>query len=371
MQFLFFYEFTTVSTMTKPFVLKEHIFTFLFWLVFTFVLWCNFQTSTEKYLAMLQAIIIGIGSFTFTHFLTNKLLPKALRAKKMKRFLIQTIMVIFLLSLIFSFIFTYLEEFPKNHLPERFVDHLPILWQGFYMSLPASFLINGSACGIKFYKEHGRIERDHILLQQAHLENQLKLLQDQINPHLVFNIMNHIHILMNTDTQLADFLLMKFSDILRYQLYHCNQPLVPLDKEIEYLQNLVEVEKLRWGNELDVKATWNINNKKAEIAPLLLVPFIENAFKYVCRLPGHKGYVKISCTEENEKLFFYVENSYTDMTLYKKKDGAGGIGLQNVKKRLKLQYPDLYNLKIESDDQVYTVTLTLELSKENEQQYDS
>ncbi|WP_284462404.1 histidine kinase [Chryseobacterium sp.] len=352
--------------MTKSFVLREYIFTFIFWLVFTIVLWCNFQTDTDKYLASIQAVIIAISSFMFTHFLTNKLLPKALRAKKMKRFLIQTVMVIFLLSIIFSVIFTYLEVSPKRQLPPNFWDHIPFLWKGFYMSLPASFLINGSACGIKFYKEHGRIERDHILLQQAHLENQLKLLQDQINPHVVFNILNHIHILMKRDTELADFLLMKFSDILRYQLYHCNQNLVPLDKEIEYLQNLVEVEKLRWGNELDVKAIWEIGSKKAFIAPLLLVPFIENAFKYVCRLPGHKGYIKINYKEEAGNLSFYVENSYSDVTMYKKKDGAGGIGLQNVKKRLKLQYPDSHDLKIESDGLVYKVTLTLKLSDKNE-----
>lgn len=353
--------------MTKPFVLKEYIFSFIFWLVLTIVLWCNFQTDTEKYLAMIQAVIVAVSSFTFTHFLTSRLLPKALQAKKMKQFLIQAIMVIFILSIIFSIIFTYFEAGPKNQLPPDFRDHLPFLWRGFYMSLPASFLINGTACGIKFYKEHGKIERDHILLQQAHLENQLKLLQDQINPHVIFNILNHIHILMKHDTQLADYLLMKFSAILRYQLYHCNQNLVPLDKEIEYLQNLIEVEKLRWGNELDVKSTLEITNKNILIVPLLLVPFIENAFKYVCRLPGQTGYVKIFCKEENNTLSFYVENSYSEMAVHKKKDG--GIGLQNVKKRLKLQYPGAYDLKIESDNLVYKVSLTLKLSEKNEQYY--
>jgi len=352
--------------MTKSFVLKEYIFTFIFWLVLAIVLWCNFQTTTEKYLAMIQAFIIVSFSFTFTHFLTNKLLPKALREKKMKRFLLQAVMVIFILSFIFAVVFTYLEVAPKEQLPKYFSGHLPFLWKGFYMSLPASFLINGAACGIKFYKEHGRIERDHILLQQAHLENQLKLLQDQINPHVVFNILNHIHILMKTDTQLADFLLMKFSDILRYQLYHCNQAMVPLDKDVEYLQNLVEVEKLRWGNELDVKANWEIGNRKAFIAPLLLVPFIENAFKYVCRLPGHKGYIKISCKEKDNNLYFYVENSYSDRATYKKKDGTGGIGLQNVKKRLKLQYSGSHDLKIETDDHIFKITLRLTLSDHHE-----
>jgi two-component system, LytTR family, sensor kinase len=315
---------------------------------------------------MIQAVIVTACSFLFTHFLTNKLLPKALREKRMKRFLLQATLVIILLSLLFSIIFTYVELAPKNRLPENLGDQLPFLWQGFYMSLPASFLINGVACGIKFYKEHGRIERDHILLQQAHLENQLKLLQDQINPHVVFNILNHIHILMKTNTELADFLLMKFSDILRYQLYHCNQNLVPLDKEIDYLKNLIEVEKLRWGNELNVDSTMEFQSKTAFIAPLLLVPFIENAFKYVCRLPGQTGYVKIICREEHHTLFLYVENSYSDIPLQKKKDGTGGIGLQNVKKRLKLQYPDAHDLIIETDHLIYKVTLTLKLSEEHE-----
>ncbi|UKB79605.1 sensor histidine kinase [Chryseobacterium sp. MEBOG07] len=352
--------------MTRSFILRKYIFIAIFWLVFAVAIWSNFQATSDGSTAVFQTVVITVTSFFFTHFLTTKLLPKALRLKKMRLFLIQATLIIFALSFIYSLIFTYVEGSTQTVLPASFSEQIPILWKGFYIALPASFLINGAACGIKFYQEHGEIERDHILLQQAHLENQLKLLQDQINPHVVFNILNHIHILMKTDTQLADFLLMKFSDILRYQLYHCNQAMVPLDKDVEYLQNLVEVEKLRWGNELDVKANWEIGNRKAFIAPLLLVPFIENAFKYVCRLPGHKGYIKISCKEKDNHLYFYVENSYSDMATYKKKDGTGGIGLQNVKKRLKLQYPDSHDLKIETDNHIFKITLRLTLSDHHE-----
>lgn len=284
----------------------------------------------------------------------------------MTQFLIEATLVIFLLSLIFSLVFTYVRVDNNTPLPINFVDQIPFLWKGFYMSIPASLLINGTACGIKFYQEHGKIERDHILLQQAHLESQLKLLQDQINPHVMFNILNHIHILMKNDTQLASFILLKFSDILRYQLYHCNQNVVILDKEIQYLQDLVEVEKLRWGNELEVTTEWNIQNKKAQIAPLLLVSFIENAFKYVCRLPGHKGYIIISCKEESEQLSFYVENSYSSIGISNKKNEAHGIGLQNVQKRLNLLYPDAHHLTIETKDNVYKVSLTLTLSQKND-----
>ncbi len=353
--------------MIKPFTIRKYIFTIIFWFAFGVFLWLNFQSDDGKLNALFQTCAILISSFIFTQLLTVKLLPKALRSKRMKWFLIQSILIIFSLSILFSLIFTYIRVDRSAPLPPNFSGQIPLLWKGFYLSISASFLINGTACGIKFYQEHGKIERDHILLQQAHLENQLKLLQDQINPHVMFNILNHIHILMKSNTELASFLLLKFSDILRYQLYHCNQNLVVLDGDIQYLQDLVEVEKLRWGNELDVKTEWQIENKKALIVPLLLVPFIENAFKYVCRLPGQTGYINISCTEKEGLLSFYVENSYSDLVVSRKKDGAHGIGLQNVKKRLKLQYPGTHDLKIESEDNIYKVSLKLKLSDENDQ----
>ncbi|MDC8106088.1 sensor histidine kinase [Chryseobacterium sp. PTM-20240506] len=354
--------------MLKSFIVRKHLFVIGFWLIFGITMWINFQADSGRYNSLIQTLAIVISSFIFTQFLTKKLLPQALKERKMKKFLLQATIMILLLSFIYSFVFAYIEVDSRTPLAPGFKSHLPILWKGFYLALPASFLINGTACGITFYQEHGKIERDHILLQQAHLENQLKLLQDQINPHLVFNILNHIHILMKTNTELASFLLLKFSDILRYQLYHCNQNQVLLKKDVEYLQNLVEVEKLRWGNELDVKATWELSTDKATIAPLLLVPFIENAFKYVCRLPGHKGYILISCKEKDNQLSFYVENSYSSITVHKSKDGAHGIGLNNVQKRLDLQYPDSYSLNVESDNHVYKISLILNLSQENDKQ---
>lgn len=352
--------------MTKMFTIRRNILTLIFWMVFGLFLWLNFQATDGKSNALLQTCAVLIASYFFTNFLTKKRLPKALRSKKMAKFLTEAGIAIFLLSIIFALIFTYVHVDRTPAFSKNFSQQFPILLQGFYLSIPASLLINGTACGIKFYEEHGKIEREHILLQQAHLESQLKLLQDQINPHVMFNILNHIHILMKNDTQLASFLLLKFSDILRYQLYHCNQNVVILDKEIQYLQDLVEVEKLRWGNELDVTAKWNIQNRKAHIAPLLLVSFIENAFKYVCRLPGHKGYIVISCKEENKQLSFYVENSYSSLGISNKKNEAHGIGMQNVQKRLNLLYPNAHHLTIETDNNVHKVSLTLTLSPEND-----
>ncbi|WP_286496309.1 MULTISPECIES: sensor histidine kinase [unclassified Empedobacter] len=199
-----------------------------------------------------------------------------------------------------------------------------------------------------------------MLLQQDHLENQLKLLQDHVNPHVMFNILNHIHILLKKDTELASFLLLKFSDILRYQLYECNKNEVVLENEIQYLKDLIDVEKLRWGNEIDVSTSFTIMNKKAMIAPLLLVPFIENAFKHVSRVPDYKGFIKINFNENNNQIHLSIENTYAKIPIQSK--SVGGIGLQNVKKRLNLIYPEAYQLNITENGQLYKVYLTINLS---------
>ena len=364
MQFLIFYKFTFLLHKTKMLNIKKNLITFIFWTVFGLFLWLNFQANDGKLNAFVQTCAIIVTSYFFTSFLTSKRLPKALRSKKMTGFFVEVGISIFLLSIIFALIYTYINVGNRFRLPHGFTNQLPLLLQGFYLSIPASLLINGAACGIKFYDEHAKIEREHIMLKQAHLESQLKLLQDQINPHVVFNILNHIHILMKNDTQLASFLLLKFSEILRYQLYHCNQNTVMLEKEVQYLQDLVEVEKLRWGQELEVNTEWRLENKKSPIAPLLLVSFIENAFKYVCRLPRHRGYIIIRCIEENQILTLYVENSYSSFANAGQQTRSQGIGLENVKKRLELQYPNNYELKIEPENNVFKVFLNL--SNEND-----
>ena len=341
-------------------LLKEHLFITIFWVVLGITLWLNFQANDSKYDALIQTISILFFSIILTYFLTEKLLPKALQKKKMKQFLILSIFFILTLSILNSLVFTYISVNSKEPLSTQFSDHIPILWKGFYLSIPASLLIIGTACGIRFYQEHGKIERDHILLQQDHLENQLKLLQDQVNPHVMFNILNHIHILLKKDTELASFLLLKFSDILRYQLYECNKNEVILENEIQYLKDLIDVEKLRWGNEIDVSTSFTIMNKKAMIAPLLLVPFIENAFKHVSRVPDYKGFIKINCSENNNQIYLSIENTYAKIPIQSK--NIGGIGLQNVKKRLNLIYPSAHELNITENGHLYKIDLIINLT---------
>jgi len=341
---------------------RHWIFLVFFWCLLGITIWGQMIEDYNFLSATVQAFLVLFCSAILAHFLSDVILPKALRKNKMNWFAVQSVIVVLLLSFCLALIYTFFSDtisrsrvFPD----EANLNNFQFLWARFCGSIPAAILINGTACGLRFYQEHNVIEKNHAQLQQVHLEAQIKILQDQINPHLMFNVLNHIHILMQSDVKLASVLLVQFSDILRYQLYECNKEYVPLHLEIKYLKDLIAVEETRWGNELEVKSKWNIEDGQLQIVPLLLVPLIENAFKHVSRLPNQKGYVHLSCEQSNSQLYFKIENSHTEQ--YKIPSKSQGLGLENVKKRLAIQYPEKYQLSINKTDSDFTVIVVLDL----------
>jgi sensor histidine kinase YesM len=342
---------------------KHWVFIALFWCILGIAIWAQVINDFDFLPATYQVVLILLCSSIFAHFLSDFLLPNALRKNKMTLFAIQSIIMVLILSFCLALIIAIFSHYfvrIRFYAGEGSISSLHFFWLQFYSSIPSAILINGTACGLRFYQEHNVIEKNHAQLQQVHLEAQIKILQDQINPHLMFNVLNHIHILMQSNVKLASVLLVQFSDILRYQLYECNKEFVSLYLEIKYLKDLVAVEKIRWGDELEVQSKYNIEDGQFQIVPLLLVPLIENAFKHVSRLPNQKGYVHLYCEQENKKLYFKIENSHTEQ--YKIQSKSQGLGLVNVQKRLKIQYPDRHDLKIEKTDSDFTVTLALDLN---------
>jgi sensor histidine kinase YesM len=338
------------------------IFLIFFWFILGTTICAQLIADYGTMEAIRQSALILLSSIVLAHFLSDVMLPKALRKNKMALFAVQAFVVVLLLSLCLAVIYAvFSDSHARNRaFPEEAnMTTFQFLWARFCGSIPAAILICGTACGLRFYQEHNEIERNHAELKQVHLEAQIKILQDQINPHLMFNILNHIHILMQSNVKLASDLLIQFSDILRYQLYECNKEYVALYLEIKYLKDLVSVEKTRWGDELDVKTNWNIEDGQLQIVPLLLVPLIENAFKHVSRLPNQKGYVHLSCEQKDKQLIFKIENSYTEQ--YKVPSNSQGLGLENVSKRLAIQYPNRHELNINKTDSDFTVMLVLDL----------
>lgn len=197
-------------------------------------------------------------------------------------------------------------------------------------------------------------------LYTTNIESELNFLKTQINPHFLFNTLNSIYALALKKSDEAPDLILKLSEIMRYMLYDCNEDLVPLDQEIKYLQNYLELEKFRKGNNNEIILQVDGNPEGKSIAPLLLITFVENAFKHGVN-HTEKGYVHIHFRILDDRLEFDIENSVSPqlhLTNLGKK--SGGIGLENVKRRLELLYPGKNKLEIQKGIDLFRVSLVIE-----------
>ncbi|MDM1397794.1 histidine kinase [Myroides odoratimimus] len=347
--------------LSKP----KRLFFVVFWTTLTFSVYPQILSPHDHNIWLLPTLIVMTFTISISHFVSDFLLPKALKKGSIKSFLLYALFFIILLSILLATCFTLFPYFLSSSnlfVQDALLNPRDLFFNQLYKTIPSAMAIITTTCGIRFYEEHHRIEKINTKLKQEHLEAHIKLLQDQINPHLMFNILNHIYTLMQIDVELASNVLLKFSDILRYQLYECNHKTVLLDREVQYLQDLIAIEQVRWGDELEVNSTWSIHNKELHITPLLLVPLIENAFKHVSRLPNKKGYIIIKCTELNNTLHLYIENSFS--TKYKIEKKAGGIGIANVRERLLMQYSDAHSFHITHSDEKHIVELTINLKNQ-------
>lgn len=196
----------------------------------------------------------------------------------------------------------------------------------------------------------------------AHSESELRLLQSQLSPHFLFNTLNNMYGLSLTEHQKVPALLLKLSELLRYSVYEANETYVSLRSETGYLKNYIEFEKIRLGERLSLKT--DIEPSLPEdfvIAPMLLIVFVENAFKHSRNSVDDNIYIDINLKVWNDQLLFSVKNSYSPQQ--KRFDKNSGLGLDNVRKRLELLYPGAYALDIRSDEQLYTIMLQVKLKK--------
>ena len=206
------------------------------------------------------------------------------------------------------------------------------------------------------------------ILEKEKLETELKFLRSQFNPHFLFNTINSIFVLINKNTALASHSLAKFSELLRYQLYECNEPQIPLSTEISYLKSFVELETLRLDEHCEIRV--DVPDRPVGdlmIAPFILMPFIENAFKHVSQDHGEGNWIQIRLRLHDDELRFVVENS-VDVRLppVAKEVAYCGLGLENVRRRLTLLYPDQHQLTVQHDEGQFAVFLRLSLSQKVE-----
>jgi sensor histidine kinase YesM len=196
-------------------------------------------------------------------------------------------------------------------------------------------------------------------LSNARMEAELKFLKAQIHPHFLFNTLNNLYTLTLRKSDHAPEVVEKLSDLLRYMSYDANHRSVSLKNEIEYLRNYIALEKIRYGEKLEIAFTLSGRTEGLEIAPLILIPFVENSFKHGVSGRLTACWITIHLSVQEKGLTFKVENSLPssqeDVMGYKE-----GIGLKNVKRRLDLIYPDRYDLKVTQSAESHLVVLRID-----------
>jgi hypothetical protein len=190
------------------------------------------------------------------------------------------------------------------------------------------------------------------------LASELKFLRSQVSPHFLFNVLTNMVSLARKKSELLEPALIQLSDMLRYMLYETGNNQFRISREIEYLRNYVELQQLRFGEDVSVELNVRNEDPDCTIEPMLLIPFVENAFKHGIGLVK-EPFIKILLEIERRHLFFRVTNNYNRENF--SKDKSSGIGLSNVRNRLRLLYTNHHDLLIEDNGEIYSIELNLDL----------
>lgn len=204
----------------------------------------------------------------------------------------------------------------------------------------------------------GQKEKEAADYKSEKLEAEIKFLKSQINPHFLFNALNNIYTLTLLKAEEAPEQLLKLAEMLRYMLYDCKADRVPLYKEIAYLRNFIDLQLLKDSRGMNVKVHLDESRPGLSIAPLLLIPFVENAFKHSKVEDLNFGWIDIDLTTNEQQIALIVQNS---VPLNNSKDKSGGIGLNNVRRQLELLYPGNYELSIQEKEDAFSIHLHLQL----------
>ncbi len=214
---------------------------------------------------------------------------------------------------------------------------------------------------VKMFKDHATKKRRIEILEKEKAITELNYLKAQIHPHFLFNTLNNLYALTLDKSDHAPEVVAKLSEILDYMLYQCNEPKVLVNKEIELLNHYIDLEKLRYGDRLQLTFESNIDDSQAVIAPLILISIVENAFKHGVSSSIASAIVKISLEVKHNHLYFNVFNTKASTPQKDEMDYKKGIGVDNIKRQLELVYPKQYDWNITEESTSYQVNLKIVL----------
>ena len=310
----------------------------------------NTKISNEGLLVifvLFGAVNIGLFYLNFLLFI-----PLFLNRKKYTRYIFTVLVAILAIGFVKYGLGLMFKQYVLVHERGEVISFASYYISAFFTSLVFIFLSTVLKFTLDWFLNE-RIQRD---LENQRLSAELAFLKSQINPHFLFNSLNSIYSLAYRQSKTTPEAILKLSDIMRYMLYECNDNRVDLAKELQYLQNYIDLQKIRLGSQayVDFEVNGLVGNQ--QIVPLMLISFIENAFKHgVTNNPDTPIFIRMDIMP-NQLHFKVVNKKHTF-----NKDDLGGIGLNNVKRRLDILYPGKYELNINNSADVYSCELSLVL----------
>ena len=361
--------------------IKRHVFFWMIWILYFGMLHAAnpFLKPTESYFrrtqfAYVETFLQIIPQVIIAYLILYFVLPMYTRERK----IIKPIIV----GIIFWFVCGYLNLWMILELnptiiasilpPDLLVNTQRSKADSLFMALLSTWkgALSGTAfvVGIHYIKQWYVKEQRNLQLMKENTEAQLQLLTAQVHPHFLFNTLNNIYSQAQIESPKSSKMIMDLSDLLRYILYEGRKELVPLEKELLMIREYINLEKIRYGNKLDLHYLITDKTTDVYIAPLLLLPFIENCFKHGASNMLEKPWINLTIEVKDTTLVMKLMNGKAN-TANINQEKTGGIGISNVSKRLELLYKDKYELQIRDEDEVYIVDLKINLVKLEVHQY--
>ncbi|MGL4598389.1 MAG: sensor histidine kinase [Bacteroidia bacterium] len=326
-----------MKNISELLVQKRWIWHVLFWFVYALFQYRNYYITIAYYdVKYLEFMLITRIPFAATVYFTIWLYKRLINQN---RYLLYTSLGLITWAGLLAGVVT----FQKHHL-QTLSDIAETAWSDIYWNqLPSYLVIFILVTMCKYFKDN--FIKQHYEREKKNLQllTELQHLKAQISPHFLFNTMNNFYGLAVEQSKKLPALMVGLSELLRYSLYETNSPTVPLVNEVKYLKNYVELEKIRLEDTLDFEFTIDVDEtSKIQIIPLLLVVFVENAFKHAKNVKDEvmRIRIRLAVSEDGKLIFEVTNNCLRQQQLHPQTFNASGIGLENARKRLEAFYPD-------------------------------
>ncbi len=342
---------TSVKRINREALLKKVLLHALFWIIIvTYFAW-GFGFNVSYKASFLNALFYLPGHMFIVYVLLYFLVPRYLMKKKYLHFfagLLLTVACCTGYAMAMQLVLTASDSF-----------------KGFSMTTGRSILpffhVGGIAISIKLLSYWYQQKQQTLEAHQQRVQAELELLKSQLHPHFLFNTLNNLYSYTLEQSPKAPEIVLKLAALLRFMIYESNRPYIPLEQEIALLQHYIDLEQLRYGDRLDISLVISNDANRYQIAPLLLLPFLENAFKHGTSMQIDQCWISLNLSITDNVMSFKLVNSMDKEQPIKDYE-TGGVGLQNVKRRLDLLYSGQYKFETLMQEEVYVVNLEIKLN---------